>query len=609
MSSQRIIHFVFFAALIVICPLIYIGGLIDPMLTSRFTFVSAFLLLFCLINWGCLRSISTNKVQNIDLLLLGYYFVNLLSISWAPNVAEALFESQKLSLFVLCYFSTKLLLFGSSGAIIQTITKCMLIISVIVLPVALLHLYNLHLTENLDRHATVIITGLSGNRNLFAGFVLLLIPFNIYGAFTAKSLWRYGYATVLLLQLGLLYAMETRSAYVGLFILAIALLYFVAGTFLHVSKRIWFSVFFYGILLVFLGILILFISGNILGVLDTFSFIKKGTTTGTWHERILIWGKTMELFSENSLLGVGSGNWKFTFPLTGVEGIARAETNSVFFARAHNDWIEILAETGLIGFLLYVAFWIGILKSSCRAFIRSLNKKPLIIIAIFTSGILAYGAFASISFPKERIEHLLILAIYFAILSFLLKDHIKTIKTPPLLQKSAWVIVVLVMGFNTYLGVSRMQHERSASAMTKAYHAEDYSALKNRAANSGHWSYTVTPVGTPIRFYTGVAALYTNNIEEAIYSLEKAKIVNPGFLATYTNLGVAYFQKGDLKNAEKNYLQALDISNAHTDTNYNLALLYLHTGDIQKSLPYIQQLPDSDSRKKELRTRIVEYNE
>ena len=91
--------------------------------------------------------------------------------------------------------------------------------------------------------------------------------------------------------------------------------------------------------------------------------MERGSSTGTLYERSVLWSKSMELFREVPLSGVGAGNWKYNFPLTGMDGLTKAETNLAFFVRPHNDFISMLTELGLPGFLLFI-FILGVLVGS-----------------------------------------------------------------------------------------------------------------------------------------------------------------------------------------------------------------------------------------------------
>jgi O-antigen ligase/tetratricopeptide (TPR) repeat protein len=69
--------------------------------------------------------------------------------------------------------------------------------------------------------------------------------------------------------------------------------------------------------------------------------------------RVLLWRDTLRMVLDFPLFGVGLGVWPDLFPR-----YRSAPWSAVFFREAHNDYLEVLAETGLLGLgLLSVFFW------------------------------------------------------------------------------------------------------------------------------------------------------------------------------------------------------------------------------------------------------------
>ena len=63
---------------------------------------------------------------------------------------------------------------------------------------------------------------------------------------------------------------------------------------------------------------------------------------------------TLDMFSDHPM-GVGAGNWGFAYPLYHKHMIKKSFSEQIQIRRAHNDFIEILGELGLPGFLLIAA--------------------------------------------------------------------------------------------------------------------------------------------------------------------------------------------------------------------------------------------------------------
>jgi O-antigen ligase len=75
---------------------------------------------------------------------------------------------------------------------------------------------------------------------------------------------------------------------------------------------------------------------------DRLLTIKAEVTSGTLDRRTVIWSAGLEIFDEHPLVGVGSGS----FPDLVVKRLDRA-------AVAHNTFLSILVELGVIGFMIF----------------------------------------------------------------------------------------------------------------------------------------------------------------------------------------------------------------------------------------------------------------
>ena len=73
---------------------------------------------------------------------------------------------------------------------------------------------------------------------------------------------------------------------------------------------------------------------------------------GFWG-RIAIWKDTIPMIRDFPLFGVGLGAWPEMFPR-----YRRAPWSADFYREAHNDYLQILAETGVAGFALLGWFFV-----------------------------------------------------------------------------------------------------------------------------------------------------------------------------------------------------------------------------------------------------------
>lgn len=122
--------------------------------------------------------------------------------------------------------------------------------------------------------------------------------------------------------------------------------------------------------------------------------------------RIDAWRWTFDMVVNNPLLGVGIGNWKIRI----LEYDNRSNPTFTYLVRAHNDFLEIFAETGIPGGLLYIGIFITLGLNVIKWY-RKKGSHQLDILsnALFLAGfgLVCYAIDAFFNFPITRPETLL----------------------------------------------------------------------------------------------------------------------------------------------------------------------------------------------------------
>lgn len=80
------------------------------------------------------------------------------------------------------------------------------------------------------------------------------------------------------------------------------------------------------------------------------------------ESRVYMARDTASMAMDKPFLGWGNGSWAYVFPLfAGPEFSMRMGASERSFPFAHNDWLQLWAETGLVGFLAVMAVPVGIM--------------------------------------------------------------------------------------------------------------------------------------------------------------------------------------------------------------------------------------------------------
>ncbi|MFH1934361.1 MAG: O-antigen ligase family protein, partial [Pseudomonadota bacterium] len=169
--------------------------------------------------------------------------------------------------------------------------------------------------------------------------------------------------------------------------------------------------------------------------------------------------KTIDMFEDYRLSGVGVGSFKYAYPKY------QAPEDRVFIRFAHNDWAQYLAEAGIIGFCLlvigisyYVFRTIKLWKKREDPYAVCLGVLPLVVLAAV--GVHSYSDF-NLHIPANFLILVAIMAIGYAALH--LERHSRRDRMNyryyelPLKYRGA-VVLVLIFGLIGWSGYWTIKH-------------------------------------------------------------------------------------------------------------------------------------------------------
>ncbi len=96
-------------------------------------------------------------------------------------------------------------------------------------------------------------------------------------------------------------------------------------------------------------------------IFERFASLKKAQGV-IYESRLDFWKDTADIIKHNPVTGTGIGTFSHYYPLH------RTIISDRFLTHAHNDYLELLAEAGIIGFILVSAFLISLFYKTFRVF-------------------------------------------------------------------------------------------------------------------------------------------------------------------------------------------------------------------------------------------------
>ncbi|PIP15759.1 MAG: hypothetical protein COX46_05040 [bacterium (Candidatus Ratteibacteria) CG23_combo_of_CG06-09_8_20_14_all_48_7] len=411
----------------------------------------------------------------------------------------------------------------------------------------------------------MIVTPL-GNKNFFAGYLILLIPLAI--ALFSVSLLNWKPAnkrykaqatgkkspsatsqqqiiisrvlTILLFCISILFVIllflaDSQASQVGLLfsLLFLAVVWFIDFFLPRFSLKI---------RRVFLGIAILvLLTAGLLGV-------KKGVPYFRQNVRFPLWQGSIAMIKEKPWSGFGPGTFLAGFQRFRPNNYYKLEVAAPLSDHGHNEYLELGSECGiptLIIFLIFlgVIFWMSFKRRRVDS-----NRWPFIMGVLGGVAAILFDGFFSTNLRTFSVA----LLFWFLLGICVSGDEEKKINAKvkkPRVSDAVWITIILGSIFS---GVLLLQEIRGQ-----------------------------------VYYKRGITSREAQDWSEAISNYQKAVQMDPANLQAFYKMAFAYANVGDAANAINVYNEILRVSPNFAKTYYNLALLSIRSGNKKDAITYL----------------------
>lgn len=588
----------FFGVLFSMLPLVYYRSGLDPAIHPRLLFLSVLLIpaMIYLVWMKRKPALNTSVLfQPVFWFLIAYALITALSMLYAVNRGEGYYDSCK-------SFSVLILVGVSSILILNTrewhrfFPVFFIVPALILLVVGAMDYYNFVLFATTPRTRENLewiyeVRGNMAHKNQYAISLMLMLPFLGYGVYKKTGLLKWVFVLLSALILVYIAVLQTRSVWVGITLAVFAgciLLILFAQRF-NINKGIRLGL---GIsllaMVISLGSVIYFSKTT-----DKNSIIHKiknitNPSDGNNRHRVKIWELTGKMIMDRPLEGVGAGNWKIVshnyFP---GYNFSKEQLN---WLRPHNDFLWVLSEKGIFGFLAFIGIFVSVFIYFLKIIKSDIATEKKVFALLLVSGLIAYLAVSMFTFPLERMNHQIYLALIIAVFSVLYHE-IYGNKNRVAKIRAMSVPALLILGFSAYYAITVLDMETKVKQARTLHKAEKWEALNKLAAQIPATFKTIDAEAMPIAWYSGLSYANLGKIKEANAAYLEAYRQNPSRTSVLNNLGRTYFQLEDYENAKIYFEKALVILPDYFEALVNLSSTYIQLGDYQNALNCLNKIP------------------
>jgi O-antigen polymerase len=399
-----------------------------------------------------------------------------------------------------------------------------------------------------------------GNSGAVASYMAMLFPLMlIYVNASKKSIFQYVYRIVIALTLIALFFTQARAAWIAVAVSSLFILFFKNATKIKETvkqykkiKNIFLFVF-----------MCLFISSGYL----LFS-LKKDSANG----RLFIWKRTLEVFADSPITGVGFQQFGSVYPLYQSKYLQQNPQDSAKLLandinHAFNEYFHIAAELGGIGLILFLMIFVclGI------PFFRKKEQLDNLELASY-AGVLSFLILSFFTYPFKifSIQFLLIGFIAIIVSKFSGKVFFSIVKKgiTAVLSFSCLILV--------FVSISELNRFKKEASWKEVYEQRSKLSWKTRA-RVYEKLYPIQQDNWDFLSIYGIELTVNKDYRKAIEVLELAtKYMKTSDL--YTHLGISYEETGAYEKARIAYETGIYMVPHKFFPKYRLVFLYQKMG-------------------------------
>ena len=385
----------------------------------------------------------------------------------------------------------------------------------------------LNTTGNISKRASL--KGVAANPNITAFSIVNKLPFVIYLLLKSKrKLFKIVFTVLITGSLICLSAIQSRASF-----LAVGLIYFLSffALFFDSDKKLKKRIL-SGLYILLPLVFSIVINQTFLSNKGA-DFIKRASSIGLTNSdksisaRLRYYSHVIEQIKETPFLGVGLGNWKFKsimFDANDIEGY-------IVPYHAHSDFIQLGAELGIIGFILYLGIFLWAIYYVYLLIRHSdYTLEEKLFLFLLLAGLGSYFIDANLNFPIARPQ---VLVIWAGIMSLIMvyfqrykakKNKFKSSKRTSLLFVLIGVIILIP---SLIITNSVFKSLKGQMSLLQDFNSNNYNVSLNQLDNIVPDIPNVTVTTIPINSVKARYYVNAKKYDKALELLNKGTNANP----------------------------------------------------------------------------------
>ena len=495
--------------------------------------------------------LTINLKSKLTLTYIGFILWAMFSLVYAINPTEVFVNlARQLNVFLM-FFSMAILSYGLKNKLNLLSWIVTLILAVEVYAVLNEALQMINTSGSIS---SGILKGVTANRNITAFSIAIKIPFVLFLIYRLNKISFKLISGVLVSASFIALSMiQSRASFLAVGFTTLAYLG-LNITLYFKDRKNWKQILQLGYLLIPL-ILAIIINKTVLSskgadAVSRAATISLSTNDGSVNQRLRYYEDVLTHLTSNPIFGVGLGNWK----LKSIDYDKNDINGYVVPYHAHSDFIQLGAELGILGFLLYLGVFIWAVYYAYRL-IRygGLNQDEKVFIYLIITALGVYSVDANLNFPIARPQVLVVWTLIIALISgFYQKDQNKTLKLKPNVKLSTGFLalsLILILP-SIYINNKVYKSLKGQMFLLQDFNSNNYNVPLNQVDNIVPDMPNITVTTIPINSVKARYYVNAKKYDKALALLEKGTSANPYLFYSEILKSQIFQEQGKLDSAK-----------------------------------------------------------
>lgn len=323
--------------------------------------------------------------------------------------------------------------------------------------------------------------------------------------------------------------------------------------------------------------------------------------------RLYMYRNTIGMIKDNFFLGAGFGNFKYVYPRYRDRGEWALSGLNTRVEQAHNEYLQILSEVGMVGFLAFIWILGGIGMMSLFGIRQASFNRHFFINLALTMGIIATLVQSFFDFNLQNPAS----GITFWMVIGFLEVNYRSVKRLPhphfrLLIRSKRFRWIVGIGIFVCLAAGLFYSVRPVVGDLYLKRGRLYMEMRDweRAYFNFEKAAVFSPYNFDIYFHLGQTSDQLKDYDRAVNYYKRAITLHPYFIEARNNLGAVYIKLGLIDEAIEEFKGAIEINSYHPGLHNNLGYLYSKRNLLKKGIEEYQKTLELDPENAEVHKNL-----